>query len=84
MDRGRELCAIVTAQSGTRHAKEIVLALRARGINTSASTRNEGVIGMDEKHALSLLRVSPHYYNTRDEIDAAVAAIGELLREASA
>ena len=36
-------------------------------------------IDMDEKGVRSALRLSPHYYNTPDEIDAAVAALAELL-----
>jgi selenocysteine lyase/cysteine desulfurase len=34
---------------------------------------------MDEKAATSALRVSPHYYNTREEIDMAVETLRELL-----
>jgi selenocysteine lyase/cysteine desulfurase len=49
-------------------------------VNTSVSRRESGVIDMDRKGAQSALRVSPHYYNTRAEIDAAVARLDELLR----
>jgi selenocysteine lyase/cysteine desulfurase len=34
---------------------------------------------MDEKQATSALRLSPHYYNTREEIDTAVDALRELV-----
>jgi selenocysteine lyase/cysteine desulfurase len=34
---------------------------------------------MDEKKAASAIRISPHYYNTADEIDTAVAALAEVL-----
>jgi selenocysteine lyase/cysteine desulfurase len=37
------------------------------------------VIDMDEKGARSALRLSPHYYNTPEEIDAAIATLAELL-----
>jgi selenocysteine lyase/cysteine desulfurase len=37
------------------------------------------VIDWVEKGARSALRLSPHYYNTPDEIDTAVAALAELL-----
>ena len=36
---------------------------------------------MDEKRTASALRISPHYYNTREEIDTAVEALGELIAE---
>ena len=79
LDRGRELCAIVTAQPGNRAGAEIKLALRARGINTSSPGRDDAVIDMDEKRAGSAIRISPHYYNTAAEIDAAVDCLRELL-----
>jgi selenocysteine lyase/cysteine desulfurase len=79
LDRGPELCAIATASMEGRDAKEVKLALRARGINTSSPEREDAVIDMDEKGATSALRISPHYYNTRDEIDTAVQALAEII-----
>jgi len=79
LDRGPALCAIATAELGGRPAEEVKLALRARRINTSSPGRDDAVIDMDEKGAASALRVSPHYYNTADEIDAAVAALAEVM-----
>jgi selenocysteine lyase/cysteine desulfurase len=79
LDRGPALCAIATAELGGRPAEAVKLALRERGINTSSPGRDDAVIDMDEKGAASALRVSPHYYNTADEIDTAVAAIAEGL-----
>jgi len=79
LDRGPALCAIATAEVAGRDADSLKLALRARGINTSAADREDAVIDMDEKGARSALRLSPHYYNTPDEIDTAVAALAELL-----
>lgn len=46
--------------------------------NTSASLREDGVIDMDAKNAASVLRVSPHYFNTAGEIDTLIGALGEL------
>jgi selenocysteine lyase/cysteine desulfurase len=80
LDRGPELCAIVTAAVAGRDAKEIKLALRARGINTSSPEREDAVIDMDEKQASSALRISPHYYNTKEEIDTAVEGLEDVLR----
>jgi selenocysteine lyase/cysteine desulfurase len=80
LDRGQTLGAIATAAIAGRDADDVKLALRERGVNTSVSRRESGVIDMDRKGALSALRVSPHYYNTRAEIDTAVARLDELLR----
>jgi selenocysteine lyase/cysteine desulfurase len=79
LDRGRELCAIVTADVG-RDGPEVKLALRKRGINTSSPEREDAVIDMDEKESRSAIRLSPHYYNTGEEIDRAIGVLGEVLR----
>jgi selenocysteine lyase/cysteine desulfurase len=79
LDRGSKLCAIATATVEGRRAEELKLDLRARGINLSSPEREDAVIDMDEKGANSALRVSPHYYNTREEINTAVEALGELI-----
>ncbi len=79
LDRGPALCAIATAELGGRRAEEVKLALRARRINSSSPDRDDAVIDMDEKGAASALRVSPHYYNTADEIDTAIAALAEVM-----
>jgi selenocysteine lyase/cysteine desulfurase len=79
LDRGPELCAIVTIAVDGRDTGDIKLALRSRGINTSSPHREDAVIDMDEKGTASALRISPHYYNTHEEIDTAAEAIRELL-----
>jgi selenocysteine lyase/cysteine desulfurase len=79
LDRGPQLCAIATAAFEGHNAKDLKLALRARRINTSSPEREDAVIDMDEKHATSALRISPHYYNTREEIDTAVEALRQIL-----
>jgi selenocysteine lyase/cysteine desulfurase len=72
LDRGRELAAIVTAEVPGWDATELSKLLRKRGINSSASLRAYAVIDMDEKGAATALRLSPHYYNTEEEIDRVV------------
>ena len=79
LDRGRERCAIVTIDPARRDAAELKIALGARGINASSADRSVGVLDMDEKGVTSVLRFSPHYYNTEAELDAAVAALGSIL-----
>ncbi|MFL5448035.1 MAG: aminotransferase class V-fold PLP-dependent enzyme [Gemmatimonadales bacterium] len=81
LDRGKELCAIATAEIEGWHSSDVKLALRHRGINTSSPEREDAVIDMDSKHVTSALRISPHYYNTREEIDTAVDALSEVLAD---
>ncbi len=79
MDRGTERGAIVTIATDGADPAALKQRLRARGINTSVSTRDDGVIDMDEKGVAALLRLSPHYYNTEEELDTAVAVLSEEL-----
>src|SRR5216684_3564551 len=80
LDRGSTRCAIVTVAVAGRDAAELKRRLRARGINTSVSDRQDAVLDMDDKHVTAALRLSPHYYNTEDDLDAAAGALAELAR----
>jgi selenocysteine lyase/cysteine desulfurase len=78
LDRGTTRCAIVTVAVAGRDAADLKLRLRSRGINTSVSDRQDAVLDMDDKHVTAVLRLSPHYYNTEDELDTATGALAEL------
>jgi selenocysteine lyase/cysteine desulfurase len=80
LDRGSELCGIVSVAIEGRDPGELVTALRARGINTSAQQREYALLDYDDKRVTASLRISPHYYNTEEEIDQALSAIRELLQ----
>jgi selenocysteine lyase/cysteine desulfurase len=80
LDRGRSRCAIVTAAIRGRDARDVVTALAVRRINTTASLREYGIFDFDAKAVASAVRISPHYYNTEEEVDAALAALSEILR----
>jgi selenocysteine lyase/cysteine desulfurase len=75
LDRGEDLAAIVTVEVPGWHASDLVSRLRGLNINTSATMREFAVIDMDDKRAASALRVSPHYYNTEDELDRLLDAL---------
>ncbi len=77
LDRGERRAAIVTADFN-RDASEIVARLRKKNINASATFRAWAVLDMTDKRAESALRLSPHYYNTEEEIDAVVEALRKL------
>jgi selenocysteine lyase/cysteine desulfurase len=78
LDRGRELAALVTVEIAGHSAPEVVQLLRAKRINVNASLREYAVIDMDQKRVQSALRVSPHYYNTEEEIGALIEALRSL------
>jgi selenocysteine lyase/cysteine desulfurase len=84
MDRGPRLCAIVTAQvPGFPQAADLVRRLRAAGINTSASVSGRGPFNAPGAEGISVLRISPHYYNTLEEIDAVVSAVSASVSESA-
>ena len=78
LDRGPELCGIVSVFTEGRNPRDVLTALRARRINANAQIRAYAVLDYDGKGVAASLRLSPHYYNTEDEIDRAVEAIREI------
>lgn len=62
---GRQEAAIITAAVAGRDPAAIKLAMRARRVNIWAVD--------------ALLRFSPHYYNTEEELETAVATLKEVL-----
>ncbi len=79
LDRGRNPCAIVTAEVSGWHAPDLVRVLRERRINTAATLSWFGRLDLVERGVQSAVRIAPHYYNTEAEIDDVVAAIAELV-----
>jgi len=83
-DVGARLCAIVTIEARGWDARELVRGLRRAGVNTSAANRGGGPLLKLGEERRPLLRISPHYYNTGDEIDRFLGALEELLRQGPA
>jgi selenocysteine lyase/cysteine desulfurase len=78
LDRGPELCAIVTFTLAGWEADALHTELRRRRINSSVSERRHALYDFTEKSVEAALRLSPHYYNTEQEVDDVVAAVAEL------
>ena len=76
-DRGATKTGIVTISAPDPAA--IVAGLRAEGINTSHSTPDYARHDFAQHGITGLVRISPHAYNTDEELDRAVAAISRLL-----
>ena len=77
-DRGSVQSGIVTIR--VDDPAGVVAGLRGRGINTSLSTPDYSRIDFGRDQAPGLVRISPHAYNTEEEVDRAVAAVAELVR----
>jgi selenocysteine lyase/cysteine desulfurase len=80
LDRGHTRCAIVTASIDGVDARDVVRELASRQINTVASLREYGQFDFGDKGVETAIRLSPHYYNTEAEVDAAVATIQDIIR----
>lgn len=78
LDRGAQVCAIVTAEVRGHDAHTVVERLREEAINVSATLREYAVLDMDDKGVTTAVRISPHYYNTETEINIAVSALEEF------
>lgn len=63
-----------------RRAFALAAYARARQINTSASLRWYGLLDFVAKDVESAVRISPHSYNTVQEIDLLIEALDEMTR----
>jgi len=77
LDRGPQLCGIVTAAVAGWEPAALREFLRHRGIHTSIVSRNSAVLDFDRKGVRWALRISPHYFNTEAEIERLVEALKE-------
>jgi selenocysteine lyase/cysteine desulfurase len=68
----------VTIATEGHDAASLVHSLRAQGINTSHSMRDYAILDFDDQGVEGAVRISPHYYNTEEEVEAVVAGVAEL------
>jgi selenocysteine lyase/cysteine desulfurase len=78
LERGRQLGAIVTVAIAGWQPQEFKAAIDAQGINSALSFREFAVFDFGDKSVDWCLRLSPHYYNTEEEVDQVAAAIADL------
>jgi selenocysteine lyase/cysteine desulfurase len=69
LDRGPALGGLVTFTVDSLTPGYIMQETSKRKINVVPSYRNFAVMDFDEKGVEWAIRVSPHYYNTQDELD---------------
>lgn len=79
-DLGRDPAAIVTFSVKNRDAASVKEKLALSGINVSVSNPSSTLLDAEARKLPSLVRASPHYYNTEEEIDRLVSAVSTLLQ----
>ena len=79
-DLGRTRCAIVTAKIGNLPAEQAAQELGRAGVNVSTTVPEDNPLDTLDRGVHPLIRFSPHYYNTDDEIDRATELVAGLAR----
>ncbi|MFG3053356.1 aminotransferase class V-fold PLP-dependent enzyme [Kitasatospora sp. NPDC048239] len=78
LDGGPAPAALVTLAVERAQPRPFKAALDARGINSALSFREFAQFDFADKDVQWCLRLSPHYYNTEDEVDTVAGAVAEL------
>ncbi|WP_245563441.1 aminotransferase class V-fold PLP-dependent enzyme [Longispora albida] len=79
-DRGRKLGGLVTFTIWGWQPEPFKAALDGLGVNSALSFREFAQFDFGDKDVDWCLRLSPHYYNTEDELGRAAEAIASLSR----
>ncbi|HEY0577552.1 MAG TPA: aminotransferase class V-fold PLP-dependent enzyme [Pseudonocardia sp.] len=77
-DLGAHRCAIVTAKVAGHGAAEVADALGKARINVTTTIPVDNPLDTEDRGVHPLVRFSPHYYNTEEELDQAVHAVAAL------
>ena len=77
-DEGSQLCNIITFRVGDLPIETIQTALNNAKINYSVTIKKMAQLDFAHKGIDWALRFSPHYYNTKEEVDKVVEVISKL------
>jgi cysteine desulfurase / selenocysteine lyase len=78
-DGGHARSAIVTFTSDRHGAPQVREQLVARHINCSVSTASSARLDQDARLLPEVVRLSPHYFNTENEIDVVARAVADVV-----
>jgi selenocysteine lyase/cysteine desulfurase len=83
-DLGEVRCAIVTARVAGVPAAEVAAALSRAGVNVSTTVAGHSPLDAADRPVHPLVRFSPHYYNTEEEVDRAVSLVAAIAQRGHA
>jgi len=75
LDIGTPQSSIITMTIANQTAQHVLSSLRKQNINTSIGFRNFALIDFDAKKVEWALRISPHYYNTEEEVNILINSL---------
>jgi len=73
LDRGDNLCSIVTTHHSKYNGEKLKAKLVGNNFHVSLAVKVAALLDFEQKGVDWALRISPHYFNTEDEIDALVS-----------
>jgi selenocysteine lyase/cysteine desulfurase len=77
-DLGQTRCAIVTAKIDGLPAQQAATELSRAAVNVSTTIPQDNPLDTEDRGVHPLIRFSPHYYNTEDEIDHVTELVRDL------
>jgi hypothetical protein len=77
-DLGEVRCAIVTARVEGVPAADVAAALARAGVNVSTTVAGHSPLDTQDRAVHPLVRFSPHYYNTEEELGRAVSLVAAI------
>ncbi len=75
LDIGAEQSSIITVEIPAQKAQDVLQDLRKENINTSVGHKHFALIDFKAKNVDWALRISPHYYNTEEEVEILIHAL---------
>ena len=78
-DKGIDRCGIVTFSVAGTAAPEVKKAMTAHGINVSVTGPAAAQFDFPARRLGQVVRASPHYYNTEDELTQLIDAVAALV-----
>lgn len=77
LDQGQQRCSIVTLHMADANPDQLIAGFAAKDINVSYARKVNALIDFNKKKVDWALRISPHYYNTKAEIDDAIEVLNK-------
>lgn len=75
LDIGASQSSIITIEVPNEKAPDVLQSLRHQNINTSVGYKHFALIDFEAKQVEWALRISPHYFNTEEEVDTLLHAL---------